>query len=600
MKSPNEFNIDEWLFHYFEGDLTPEDETMLEEFLLEHPQYDQDFEAWGASRIQQEAFVYPNQEKLIKPLIHPAWLHRVAVISAIGINALLAGFIIFGSRENVENYNYVKLKMNDERVELSTQSNPNQEDSKNASTIFPKPNAHVYEPQVSASGFSIAQNNNADSRPLNSSEQYPSTITNRESSVFSGSNSTTPNHDNFQQTNDFALESDGLENTYNASLGQNKKSSTETGKAKGDLNKNHHASSEDLKRQRALNNTSNLGDTQESKENRSSETRERDSKESNSREIKLGFNNNRWKRQNVLLTNTRSQEYLIPGANRNQINFGHVGSDFSNSAYLNSYVQYPGRDNQLLSNQLGYDMYIPQLKSGLGIQFMYSTLGNGSVKDFETSLTYSPKIALTKDVIFEPAVRFRMSSTGVDRSQLNPGTWIEFDRMNAFQYTQEHYDAFVSRSIQQDLGLGFLVNSKWGFIGANADHLFGSINQALHYGMADEMQRAPVFLNAVIGTEYESRNKKLLWSGQLVYQHHGMVNRIWFGSRIKYNYLSLGASVSSMGEPMFSAGFTGKGLSLLYSTDYSYSRMYNDKFFSHQLLLRVTLKESRMKKLMLN
>ena len=82
MKSPNEFNIDEWLFHYFEGDLTPEDESLLEEFLLEHPQYDQDFEAWGASRIQHEAFIYPNQEKLVKPLINPSLLHRVAVISA--------------------------------------------------------------------------------------------------------------------------------------------------------------------------------------------------------------------------------------------------------------------------------------------------------------------------------------------------------------------------------------------------------------------------------------------------------------------------------------------------------------------------------------
>jgi hypothetical protein len=104
----------------------------------------------------------------------------------------------------------------------------------------------------------------------------------------------------------------------------------------------------------------------------------------------------------------------------------------------------------------------------------------------------------------------------------------------------------------------------------------------------------------VLGTEYESRNKKLRWSGQLVYQNFGDLNKFWFGSRIKYNSLSLGASVSSVGEPMLSVGWMSRSFSLLYSTDYAYSQMSGNKHLSHQLSLRITLKESRLRKLMLN
>ena len=53
MKSPNPSNIDQWLFHYFDGDLSANEEAMLESFLLDNPQFDTQFEAWGAARINR-------------------------------------------------------------------------------------------------------------------------------------------------------------------------------------------------------------------------------------------------------------------------------------------------------------------------------------------------------------------------------------------------------------------------------------------------------------------------------------------------------------------------------------------------------------------
>jgi hypothetical protein len=202
--------------------------------------------------------------------------------------------------------------------------------------------------------------------------------------------------------------------------------------------------------------------------------------------------------------------------------------------------------------------------------------------------------------MLEPSARIKMSSTGVNRNALTPNSWLEYDRANPFFYSAEQHAANVNATIQQDIGLGFLVNSKHGYIGLNVDNIAGSQNHALHYQSDLYGKRAPVFVNAVLGTEYESLNKRVLWSNHLVYQNYGSLNKLWLGTNIKYNYLSLGASISSAAEPMFSFGLITKNLTLRYASDFSHSAVLNKKTMSHQLSLRVMIKENRLKKLILN
>lgn len=607
MKSPNESNIDEWLFHYFEGDLTPEEENVIEEFLLDHPQYDAHFEAWGASRIQHEAIVYPQQELLAKPLIPFGVLHKVAVFSAIAVNAVLAGFIIFGNREQAAQYNAVQLETifakgaytdgnNSTNYQHAISSDFHPNDGQNDGSDFA---LNTRSKQIKDSA--IQQNRKFNKTAVSNELTLRARLTDdNEASIVHPMHHITQTPDvDTDFSYDKYLNSSGIENLDIAQVldETNVAASNHLQEYKVDQTSLIYAEPSTLASSSVPSSTNK---SVASKSPKISDSKDKDAREQSLKDSKSPIKPIRFRGGDALLTNTRSQEYLIPGGNRNTINFAHVGSDFASSAYWNAYSQWPGKSTQLLVNQLGYDLFIPQIKSGVGIQMMYSTYGNGTVRDFETALTYSPKFILSKNFVLEPAMRLRMSTTGVNRGKLSPGSWMEFDRGNAFQYSQEQHDAFVNRSIQQDLGFGLLLNSKWGFMGVNADHILGNVNQALHFGGIDEMSRAPMFVNAVLGTEYESLNKKLLWSGQLIYQNHGQLNKIWLGSRIKYNYLSLGASVSSMGEPMFSAGIVSKGISLLYSGDYSYSRWYDTKFLSHQLLLRITLKESRMKKLLLN
>jgi hypothetical protein len=625
MKSPNESNLDEWLFHYFEGDLSSEQESQLEEFLLDNPKFDSLFEAWGASRIQQESFSYPYKQALLKPLISFAAIHKVAVFSAIAINAVLAGFIIFGNQDVKQSYQMVRLdeqhsfsglsrnEFNYSREDIFTAdittslTKPTEKSNEKETGVFSQTADN--EPEQFISSHSIPSTSEPDDKELKfirRLEQVSFLSMERELSQEEG---TTDIRSELPVSSNATIFLDPQENLRLSSYPSIKNESIQSPSSFGvevfglNQEENQNVSSNhkhiiNLNVQR--DNPSSVRREGNVRPTKAHNSKERDSKESTPKEQKTPINPRRYKGGDLLLTNTRRQEYLIPAVNRNQINFGHVASDFSNSAFVNSYLQWPGKNNQLTVNQLGYDMFIPQIKSGLGIQMMYSAYGDGSIRDFETALTYAPKFFLSKNLVIEPAIRLKMGSTSVNRAGMTPGTWIEMDRGNAFIYTQQQHEASVNRSIQQDLGLGLLLNTKWAYFGLNADNIVGDLNHALYYGAEQNWSRIPMYFNAVIGSEYESINKKILLSGQLIYQNHGSMNKLWSGARVKFNYISLGASVSSMGEPMLSAGFVSKSLSILYSSDYSYSRMYNDKFLSHQLLLRIILKESRMKKILLN
>lgn len=587
MKSPNPSNLDQWLFHYFEGDLSENEEMMLEDFLLENPQFDPQFEAWGAARMNRVDAEFVNRGALLKPLVSPGLLNRITVLTALGVNAILALFIIAGNKPQVDNF---ALEANNLEIRSAL----------NAANTTMSTIDYSNDAQSSSVGVEESENKPSSNRVLqtNFGSPYPFQFNNQ---IFSG-----------------VIEEDYVERDYKTSIDNHynpESTSTdlvntlETVSLLADHdfapNPNLEIDTEVLS-QSNLPHESNSEVASHSQHNSvasSSSGSSVNNSANESKDKKLTTRSNRFKGGGeLLLTNSRDVEYLVPGSMRNQINFGHVASDFSNTIYSNTYLQWPNQSNAMLSNQLGLDVFLPQTNAGVGIQLMYDRYANGTINNLELALTYAPKFFLnrSKNIVLEPALRMKMGGTSVNRAPLTPGSFIEFDRSNAFVYTSAQHEAQVNRSIKQDIGLGFLLNTKWGFIGANADNLIGSRNYALHYGSQHFQERNPVFINAVLGTEYESRNKKFRMSGQMVYQNYGDLNKLWLGSRIKYNSLSLGASVSSAGEPMFSLGWVSRNVSMLYSTDYALSQMTGRKHLSHQLTMRVTLKESRLRKLMLN
>ena len=66
MKFPNRNNIDRWIFDYTEGNLSPEQETLLENYILNNPDLEVDLDAWQLATVSTENLIYTEKEKAFK------------------------------------------------------------------------------------------------------------------------------------------------------------------------------------------------------------------------------------------------------------------------------------------------------------------------------------------------------------------------------------------------------------------------------------------------------------------------------------------------------------------------------------------------------
>ena len=66
MKFPTRENIDRWMFDYTEGNLSPEQETLLKNYILNNPDLEVDLDAWQMATVSTEELVYTEKEKAYK------------------------------------------------------------------------------------------------------------------------------------------------------------------------------------------------------------------------------------------------------------------------------------------------------------------------------------------------------------------------------------------------------------------------------------------------------------------------------------------------------------------------------------------------------
>ena len=59
-------NFDRWMFDYKEGNLSAAEAEEFENFLIQHPEYEVDADAWDMAYVQSEPVIYPHAEKLEK------------------------------------------------------------------------------------------------------------------------------------------------------------------------------------------------------------------------------------------------------------------------------------------------------------------------------------------------------------------------------------------------------------------------------------------------------------------------------------------------------------------------------------------------------
>lgn len=579
-------NFDRWMFDYKEGNLSGAEKEAFENFVIQNPEFELDADAWSNSFVQNEEFVYPNAAELEKDNKFVAGWYGYAAAAIVLL--LIGTSVIYLSNNNAEVDGFATIDH-----EVSTDI------VKHANTAL---SAH----EINNHSTLVEDLHNADNN---------GTILVSDNLV---AENNTNNSFNLNVSND--LNDNNGNDTYNADVNPNNSNENDlsVGPDHSTSNDVHYDNdfSNKNKDYNSLSNDPSYNETSMDQELSKFEDETYNSKyQGNPDGSALNFDmgdleinyeipkGNRakklWRKIErmfdypVGLTNLRDPDFLLPNNSVVASNPGFVGGMLRPRTEINYRNQWFGNNQNSQQLTMSFDNYFYQMRGGVGIILNAKDYQYGQFGDYNMSLVYSPKIVLGKNTVLEPAVKLTMGALNANGSKLSPESDLEIERGRIISTPAAQQMQGNQQLWYKDYGLGMVLNTKWFYAGFSADNLNRHFENVYNEEGYATPTSSPLLINAMLGTDYESLNKKFSMSPFVNYQKYGERQEVWGGSGFRLNKFIIGGS-AGYNIASNDWGFTGsigmkfEKFKLAYQYDHTKTTITNESIGSHNLTLRFT------------
>ena len=561
-------NFDRWMFDYKEGNLSGAEKEAFENFLLQNPQYEMEMDAWNNAFIENEEFEYPHAHELTKDRkVAAGWYYSAAA----AIVLLIGGTIFFNSNSNI-NHN-------------SPVASFDYEDSPEAFADRFIKNGSQLGNEVDVIADDIASdastaNNHADNS-FNTAISNSNGIADYENSV--------EENTDVNSLNDWTASNNSGSNYVSNKLGDQTDSDVNIGEGH-----NEAALSQEFNK---------FGGTEE---HGGQYLTNPDASELNFDVAKNGsYDFSSWQNKvkrfyhklekmfdnPIGLTNLRDPELVMPNSSVLAFNPAFAGGMLSPRFEMNYRNQWLGAEHNSQQLTMSFDNYIYQMRGGVGLVLNAKDYKYGQFGDYNMSLIYSPKMLVNKNVVIEPAVKMTLGVLNANGNKLSPESQIELDRGRTLSTPAAPQMKGNQQLWYKDYGLGLVVNTKWFYAGFSADNLNKHFENVYNEEGYATPTSTPIKINAIIGTDWESKNrplnKPLSLSAFVAYDQFGERQEAWGGLSSRFNCVTLGASVSNELNYTASAGLQFEHFKLVYHYDRTTSLITDKQIGSHNLSLRI-------------
>jgi type IX secretion system PorP/SprF family membrane protein len=534
-------NFDRWMFDYKEGNLSAAEAEEFENFLIQHPEFEVDADAWDMAYVQSEPVIYPHAEKLEKKRRVAGWYYWSAAASLLLLLGSTTIYFFGDSEQALEN----SMLSNSKRVVFSQLTSDNQT-------------------QISA---------------YQRSSSLLSSITNGTSDYTSGSYVTgsMPVYTNSTSSGNIA------ENTSNTN--------TELSSGNKQYGSDENLLAVENAKLKGDNNIGKYAGNPESKNLSFDVSKKSSAKSGSGRGVVKKF----YRRVEKMLgyppglTNLRDPELILPQNTLLTFNSSFTGGMLKSRFEMNYRNQWLGTDQASQELNISYDNYSYGLRGGVGILVNAQDYGMGQFGDYNMSLLYSPKLVINRNTVIEPSVKFTMGSLIANGTSLTADSDFEMDRGRLLQVGSADQLNGVSRQWYKDYGLGIMLNTKWFYAGFNADNLNGHYENVYGNDLSSPT-KSPIKLSAVIGTDYKSNKKTMIFSPFIAYQQYGKQPEFWGGLNYRQGFFMIGGAMSTKQEFTASVGMKFEGFKLVYHYDYTESLLTQNRMGSHNIGVRFNAK----------
>lgn len=546
---PTHENIDRWLFDYTEGNLSAEQEQQLELFLMNHPDIETDMDAWEMSKVDVAPMVFQHKELLYKKR---SYKPALALLSLLIL--FTTGISLFYSNQQKETH---KQSMNAQSGKKQTErnhqkiANPTIKRTESDQSISSVNGPSLSKPQLTVSTPYEATSKTTDHLSLNASTGQGSLsrveVTNESS------------HSVTEEASDFKL------SNSNVPISTMEFERINLHTLKGMIVGGYRTDfkNEELSLHAEL----------------------------DAAVISLG-NINLFKKidqllsKDIGLSNNQSYDYTMPGQSNLDLNFSSVGTTSQTRFQAVSSMRSLENPTQFrLNNQLSLDAYSRNMRAGFGIQANYDDFSTGLIRNGNVALIFSPKIALSRKISLEPAVRFKMGTKTLNEQKMVNESSVEYNtgQVNQFQFDP---NLAIGRTLwYRDLDAGLTIHTPIFFLSGQISNLFQH-NENI-FSNNGETLAASRNVNLITGTQYISRNEKLIFAPYGIYQHSNYQQQLFGGFTFKAGKAQLGLSYGNLNTGSVSLGYVGKNLSVIGQSGFGTLESTQQRTYTHQLTLRI-------------
>ena len=535
MNTPNFDNIDRWLFDYVEGNLNSDQESTLENYILNHPELEVDLDMWRMSNIKMsDTFV---NDLNIPKKTEKSHAYRLMNVFGILVILLIGRQIHFSETIAPSNKDEIQVTQNPQN----------------------KNNELVKENTILSSNLMVNSENRSTYASINPSLNSTSNISdlNNYNLLLSSTGKFLSNAGNIGDP--FDLKKLMIEKlNLNLDLKLSSKNTNE-----------YSADNLEL-REEEIESKSNISQFLGVKA-----------------KIKRIINKiDRLLSQNVALSNYRDHQYLIPQMSSIDANLSSIGSVSQSRFQSTTRIRWMNSNQRKLSQQITFDTYARPIRSGVGAQVNYDYYADGSIKDWNGALIVSPKIALSRNIFLEPVAKLKIGNKLLDRDKTDNNSLAIFntDSPQAFSYDTTQN---IGRKLwYRDLDLGLTINTNIFYIGIQASNLLNH-SENIYQNTQNTNYRTPTVYSLFAGTQYVSRNEKLSFHPYF-YMRSVNKNKQYFGGfSIDLDKFYLGAAADFNDQYSASIGLSFDRFALILQSTNSYIPELNQHLYTHQLTIRI-------------
>ncbi|UKN01525.1 PorP/SprF family type IX secretion system membrane protein [Paracrocinitomix mangrovi] len=590
-------NFDRWMFDYMEGNLSGAEKEAFESFLIQNPDFGIEAEVWKDAFIENEEFVYPHADKLEKDNKVVGIYYWSAAAAAI---LLLIGFTIFFNNNNeVENQTASQESFDINSVDVNRVADI---DATHQSAHDQLVNQDNINEEISIERNDLInvndnsqQFNNDGSLADNGLGQNHQIQLNQQSHLTAGGFTPIVNEPNMNKLSDLSalpsVSHDPLDmvnhNLKSINANQQLAISQEFGKFEGDEHTSKYADNPDGK---------SLEFDVAKKEAIDFDSWDYKWKKFK-RKVESAFDVSP-----TNLTNLGDPEILLPNTSVIGFNPGFTGG-FSGYRFETNYRnQWFGSDQNSQQMTMSFDKYVPGMRGGVGIVLNAKDYGYGAFGDYNMSLIYSPKILVGKNVLLEPAVKLTLGALNANGNQLSPESNIELDRGRILGLPAAQQMSGSQQLWYKDYGLGLVVNAKKFYAGFSADNLNHHFENVFNEEGYATPTSSPIRLNGIVGVDFEKEQtsggqyKPLTVSPFFAYQQYGEDKQLWGGFNFRYDWFTIGGSISHNLDFTGAIGMKFNKFKLVYHYDQITSSLAEQQIGSHNISLRFNGDNSRKRR----